>query len=323
MEKLTETGVHFVRYISLFILFFGILGNVLNICVLLQRSLRSNPCIFLFVTSSIANLTSILSGLIPRILSTWHLDLTETNDVLCRLRAFILFSSRTIALGLIMLAAIERWIISSNNIQYRQISSLKNAQKSSLVITIISIILYSQMLYCYKANLEHTPLKCYGKTSFCRLLTDMTYLCFTILIPLISMTIFGAMTISNIRKRHICMRPRRKSKQPHISDRTLILQIQQKQRWRKLDRYLRRMLLLQVTSLIILTFPQAIHKVYLTLTINQAKSELEYNFDRFLYNFELLLPFLESALPFYIYTLSGGKIFRRAVKRLICCKTKK
>ncbi|CAF0974960.1 unnamed protein product [Rotaria sordida] len=320
METLNSTSTTLNCYFSLFIFFFGTIGNILNILVLTQRSFRSNACVFLFMISSIANLISILSGLTPRILSSWQLDLTATNDILCKLRAFIMFTSRTIALSLIMLATIERWLLSSKNAQYRQLSSLKNAQKSSLIIIIISILLYIQMLYCYKANLINTPLKCYGKTVACRLLTDITYACFTILFPLISMTIFGIMTISNIRKIRTCKQPRRILQEQNLDQKVLILQRLTKKRWKKLDRYLQRMLLLQVISLILLTFPQAIHKIYFTLTSNKFKSQLEYDFDRFLYNFELLLPFLESALPFYIYTLAGGKVFRDALKKLFCSK---
>lgn len=323
MENLNSTSLLLSRYLALFIFFFGIIGNILNILVLTQRSLRVNPCVFLFLISSIANFISILSGLTPRILSSWQLDLTETNDTLCKLRAFVMFTSRTVALGLIMLATIERWTLSSSNIQRRQLSSLKNAQRGSLLIIVVSTLLYSQMLYCYKSSLLHTPLKCYGKTPVCRLLNDMVYVFFTILIPLISMITFGFMTIHNIRERQTCMEPKKISKDPDLDKTSFILNTRQKQQWKKLEHYLRRMLFLQVMTLIILTFPQAIHKVYFTLTSNKHKSQLEYDFDRFLYNFELLLPFLESALPFYLYTLAGGKVFRQALEKLFFCSKRK
>jgi len=319
IESLNENSIQIHLYFSLFIFFFGIIGNILNILVLNQPTLRSNSCIFLFLLSSIANLISILFGLTPRILSTWQLDITETNDIPCKLRAFITFTSRTIALWLIMLATIDRWTVSSNNIHRRRLSSLKNAQKGSLVIILISILFFSQMLYCYEANLINTPLKCYGKTTYCRLLTDVTYTCFTILLPVILMTIFGLMTISNLRETRMCMEPRKISLDKHVNKEVLVFLNQQRQRWKKLERYLRRMLLLQVILLILLTLPQAIHKLHFTITSNKYKSSLEYDFNRFLYKFELLLPYLESALPFYTYTLSGGHIFRTALQRLIRC----
>ncbi|CAF4611026.1 unnamed protein product [Rotaria socialis] len=259
LEALNAASIQLNRYFSLFIFIFGFTGNILNILVLTERSLHSNRCVFLFLMSSITNLISIILGLIPRILSSWQIDFIETNDIFfCKLRAFITFTSRTVELDLIMLATCERWIMSST-------------------------------------NLINTPLKCYGKTTACRLLTDIIYSCFTISFPLIPMAVLGVLTLSNIRKRR-------------SSTKTTM---------EKIDRYLRRMLLLQVISLILLIFPQAIHKVYFTMSSNKNKSQMQYDFDRFLYNFELLLPFIESALPFYIYTLAGGKVFRNALEKLL------
>jgi hypothetical protein len=317
IDTFTFTSIQLNRYFSIFIFFFGVIGNILNILILSQRTFRFNPCIFFFLTSSIANLISILAGLIPRILSSWNADLTTTNDLLCKLRAFIIFTSRTIALWLIMFATIDRWIISSTNTQRRQLSSLKNAQRSVLILIICSSLAYSQMLYCYEANLVDTPLNCYGKTSFCRLLTDVTYACFTVLIPLILMIIFGLMAISNVREVRSYIESRKGSLTKRMNTKNVIFISKQTRSWKKLERHLRRMLLLQVIVVILLTLPQAIHKLYLTMTSNAQKSALEYSFDRFLYNLDLLLPYLESGMPFYIYTLTGGQVFRRALAKLI------
>jgi hypothetical protein len=318
-ETLTDTTILLNRYFSLFILFFGVIGNILNMLVLTQRSLRSNSCVLLFLISSIANLISLSSGLTSRIFSSWKMDLTETNNFICKLRTFITFTSRTTAVWLIVLATIDRWLQSSHKHPYRKLSSLKNAQKGSLIVIILSILFYLHMLYCYKANLLNTPLKCYGKTSSCRLLTDITYGCFTVFLPLILMTIFGVMTITNIRQTRSCMVPQRLWAKNHLSSKTLIFLSRQRQRWKKLDRHLRRMLFIQILLLIVLTVPQAIHKIYFTMTSYEIKSPLEYEYDRLLYSFELLLSYLESALPFYIYTLTGGKIFREALKKLLLC----
>ena len=306
-------------YLSALIFFFGVIGNLLNIFVLTHRSIRSNSCIFLFLISSIANLISIVSGLISRILSTWQLDFTEIYDVPCKLRAFITFTSRSTALWLIMLATMDRWMISSSEIHRRKLSSLKTAQKGSILITIISISFYLHMLYCYQANLSKTPLKCYGKTSMCRLTTDLTYACFTIILPIVLMTGFGVQTIFNVREAQTAIKISEISSEKSATREPLTVSQQKQQRWRKLENYLRRMLFIQVILLIVLTLPQAIHKIFYSITSNENKSALAYDFDRFLYQFELLLPFIQSGLPFYINTLAGGKIFRKTLYKLMRC----
>ncbi|CAF1006897.1 unnamed protein product [Adineta ricciae] len=319
VETLTSSTIKIHLLLSIVIFMFGFIGNVLNILILAQRTLRSIPCIYFFLISSIANLISILFGLIPRIISTWQLDFTATQDIPCKIRAFVLFTTRTVALWLITLATIDRWLISCNVSFCRQLSSLKHARIGSLVITIISCLMYTQMFFCYKANLTNTPLKCYGRTRLCRSLTDITYASFTVLSPLILMILFGLLTISNIRKSQHFAEPHRVVSVRYLKNERTLLFKQRKQRWKKLDRYLRRILFLQVILFIFLTLPQTIHKIYFTSSSLQQKSSIEYKFDALLYRFELLLPFIESSLPFYICILTGGRIFRNALRRLFRC----
>jgi hypothetical protein len=315
IEILTLISIQLNRHFTLLIFLFGIIGNILNIFVLSRRTLRFNPCAYLFLISSISNFISILVGLTSRIISGWSVDLTGTNRYYCKGWAFIIFTSRTIAFWLIVFAIIDRWILSLNSAQHRRLSTLKNAQYSSLLIIFLSILLYIHIIYCYESNLHNTPLKCYGKAISCRLLTDFTYACFTILIPLILMIIFGFITVLNIHHTHY-ISSRRMSIIKYKVNTVSILISDQKRRWKKLDRYLYRMLSLQVILLMCLTLPQTIHKLYLTLTFDEKKSELQFAIDKFLYNFDSLLPYVASGMPFYVYTLTGGKIFRTALKKL-------
>lgn len=317
IEQLTLLINHLNRYLSLIIFLFGVIGNFLNILVLSQRTLRRNTCAWLFLASSISNLISILFGLTPRIFSGWSMDLTETVPLYCKIRAFVMFSSRTIAFWLILFATIDRWILSLSKAAYRQVSTLKTAKYCCFILTCLSICLYIHTLYCYEPNLHHTPLKCYGKTNSCRLLTDITYASFTICSPLILMVVFGVLTILNLQRQY-------QSVSPTISTMIKYNKIEQKilfhrrkiQRWKKLDRRLRQMLLLQVILLIILMLPQTIHKLHSTLTYYPLKSPVQQRIDQFFYNFDLLLPYIASGMPFYIYTLAGGRTFRNALKNL-------
>ncbi|CAF2838949.1 unnamed protein product [Rotaria sp. Silwood2] len=306
------------RYFSIFIFIFGTIGNVLNCFVLSQPTLRVNPCAYLFLISSIANMISITFGLTTRILAGWNMDLTDTNSLICKIRAFTVFVSRTIAFWLIAFATIDRWFSSCSQYQRRQRSSLKNAQRGTIIIIILSILLYCQMIYCYEANISSTPLACYGKNAVCRFLTDLTYATITILCPLSIMFIFGLVTISNIRR--TCSAKSLKRKLIVINNnnknRLKSKNIQQ-QRKKRIDRYLRHVLFIQIIFLSILTIPQAIEKFYTTLTVNTTKSLLHITINKFIYNFALLLTYLASGLPFYIYTLSGGSIFRTTLRNLI------
>ncbi|CAF2721562.1 unnamed protein product [Rotaria sp. Silwood2] len=165
---LNNASTQINRSFGIFVFIFGVFGNTINICVLSQRPLRSNPCAWLFLASSIANGIGIVAGLTSRPLSTWSADLTNTNVFLCKLRAFLLFTAITIGSWLIMFATVDRWLSSSINVSRRQRSTLKNAQLATILIVIVSTILQAQHLYCYEANLTNSPVKCYTKSVWLR-----------------------------------------------------------------------------------------------------------------------------------------------------------
>lgn len=289
-------------------------GNILNSIVLSQSSLRRNPCAYLFFVSSIANMISITFGLTTRVLSGWDMDITDTYGFICKFRVFIMFVSRTIAFWLIAFAAIDRWFISCYQHPSRKRSSLKNSQRATIYTTILSIIFYGQVFYCYDANIKATPLRCYGRTIECQLLTDIIYASITVLSPILVMSIFGIMTISNIRGTYSVSVVRTKVyRDSNEIRKTLVMTIGQRERWKRIDRYLRHVLFIQIILLTIFTLPQVIDKFYMTLTSNQEKSLLHLTIDKFIYNFVLLLTYVASGMPFYIYTLCGGSIFRIAL----------
>jgi len=303
------------RYFSIFIFLFGTIGNILNILVLSKKSLRTNPCSLCFLISSIANLIAILSGLTTRMLSGWALDLTNTIDWLCKLRAFILFISRNIAAWLILLAAIDRWLLSSPNARRRQLSALKNVYRGIILTIIVSIILYSPIFYCYQANLINTPLKCYGKNNGCCFSNDLSYACLTILFPILLMFIFGLMTIINIHQVKSRIHTTAAIELNTVAS-SVAKQARQSSK-KKLDRRLTFMLVVQIILLSLFTLPQAIQKLYSTATTNQIQSPLTIAINNFVFNFVLLLTYFANGMSFYIYTLSGGTLFRNALKDLI------
>ncbi|CAF1463867.1 unnamed protein product, partial [Rotaria sordida] len=154
----------FNRSLAVFIFLFGVIGNILNIFILSQRSYRSNSCAWIFLVLSTVDLVSLVSGLSTLMIAGWTTNPTSYIGSICKIRAFLVFSTRTMATWLMVLATIDRWFLSSTNALRRQKSSLKNSQLWTTIVIILSAICYSQQLYCYEANLIDTPLQCYGKT---------------------------------------------------------------------------------------------------------------------------------------------------------------
>ncbi|CAF4425905.1 unnamed protein product [Rotaria sp. Silwood2] len=308
IELLKHISDYISRYFSMFIFLIGTIGNTLNIFILSQRSLRQIPCIFFFFASSIASLISIDFGLITRVLSGWAVDPTYTIGWFCKVRTFIVFSSRAMVFWFFVLATIDRWLSSSVQIHHRQLSTLKNARRATAVVILITMIVYGELLYCYDANLIDAPFKCYAKTHACQLLADMTFVCFTTSVPILIMFIFGLLTISNIRQsQRRILQMTSIAINPTISATNHEFQ----QRSKKNEQHLLLMVFVQVFVLAILTLPQAIQRLYAAF-IGSYNSQLQATIDMFVYNFVLLLTYLASATPFYIYTLTGGTLFRKA-----------
>ncbi|CAF1637153.1 unnamed protein product [Rotaria magnacalcarata] len=312
----------FNRYFSIIIFLFGTIGNILNIIVLSQRQLRTNPCSLFFLISSIANLSAILSGLTTRMLSGWALDLTNTIDWLCKTRAFALFLSRNVASWLLMLATLDRWLLSCRNDHHREMNALKNVYCGIIMTIFLSTCLYCVIFYCYEANLTDAPLECYGKTLACRFINDLSYACLTILLPMSIMFIFGLMTIRNIHnvKKRIQVGSTNEKRGTRNSP---VVRSSTRDKQKKLDCRLFFMLFIQIILMCIFTLPQAVQKLYSTLTSAENQTPLTKAIENFVFNLFLLMTYVAHGMPFYIYAWSGGTIFRNEIKTLIKKYSKK
>jgi uncharacterized membrane protein (DUF485 family) len=297
-------------YLGILIFVFGIVGNILNILILSQRPLRSNTCVLIFIASSIAGIITILSGLTARILSNWEAGISDTVRWVCKLRIFVSLTFRLVTFWMMMLATIDRWIVSSTNPRFRQLSSIKNVLRSILAIIFFSIIINCQVIYCYETNLSNAPLRCYTKNAQCRLLNDLIFGLVTIIVPLILIVIFGSMTILKIRSSPSRILP---VTTVSVVNRPSQVIDHRRRRFKKTDRYLFTMLVIQVILLAFLTLPMAIQKLYITFTTNAKKSLLQHTIDSFVYQITLLMTFIAAGMQFYVNTLSGGTVFRKAV----------
>ena len=304
IDRLVRISAEISRYLSISIFIFGTIGNVLNILILSNRSLRKIPCVFLFLISSIASLIAVDLGLITRILSSWATDPTYNISWVCKARTYLVFSSRATLFWLLVLATIDRWLSSSRKVHFRRLSHLRNARRGTLLVILLCLLVYAQVLHCYEANLVGTPFKCYTKSPSCQLSADMTFALFSTICPLLLMLMFGLMTISNIRQSHhqvipaIAMTPLCSTEPPRPTKRT--------------DRHLLCMVFVQVIVLTTLTLPQAVQRLYANF-VSSYSSQLLATIDMFVYNIVLLLTYLACAMPFYIYTLAGGSMFQKVL----------
>lgn len=306
------------RYITLFVFIFGTLGNLINIFVLCQPRLRRNASIIYFIGSSVAGVGIMLIGLPSRIIAGWiSTDPTNTNSALCKSRIFFLYSFRTASVWLIVLATIDRWLSSSSGVSRRRLSSVKIALKAMFIAYIISFIVWFESIFCYGTDVAEAPVRCYGKNQACRIFNDITYAIATVIVPSILMLVFGLLTIRQL------IQSRRQVAPTLPAVIRLPNENQPRRRTTKARQAsLTRMLIFQVILLTLFSLPQALHQIFLTLTIQTIRSPLRQSIESFIVNLNFSLTYVGNGTPFYIYTLTAP-IFRRTLFELIILPIKK
>jgi hypothetical protein len=312
---------NFNRYLPIFIYIFGIIGNFLNVLVLGQRPLRSNPSAMFFIVTSIAGLIAIVSGLTTRMMAGYTADLTLTINWICVIRNYVLYTARTVALWMMAFAAIDRWCSSNIDNSLRQKSNLKNAQRSILFVLIFSCLVNVPITFCYEAGLTGALRGCYGSTYACRVITDGIYAVITTILPLITMVIFGLLIIRNVH--HTRNRVQNLTMSISNQNNNRSANVTGRQQSKRRDRYLLKMLLGQVALLCLFTCGHAIQKAYTSIAAITTSPTVESAISNFIFTVLTLLNFTASGMPFYIYTLTGGSIFRNALFDLIKASSRK
>ena len=301
--KSISTQLH--RFIPIVLLFFGVTGNVLSCLVFRQRALRTYPCTLYFLAASLSNL-AFLTTLLPTMIGAWNEDwnLINTTDGLCKWTVFVLLTSRSLSIWLIVLATIDRYLASSANANRRQMRSSKQAARWILTTCVVSLAVWVESIYCFETNLINTPRPCYMRSIECRLYNDITLALFAIIVPSTTMLVFGLLMINNIQQ------SKRMLQQSNTAT-----NMPQGQYSCKLEHHLTRMLLLQVLLVVVFNLPQAVHIFYLATTFYQEKTPLQQVTDGFIFNILLLLPFTSCCISFYVHTLSGS-IFRQTLRQV-------
>lgn len=299
-------------YITLVVFVLGTIGNLLSIVVLCQSTLRRNPCVLYFLASSTSSLSIVLVGLPSRLIAGWtSVDPSTTNAALCKIRIFLLYGFRTTSVWLIVLATVDRWLVSSAHIVRRRWSSRRIACRSLVAVHVLSFLLWLETIFCYDIDLPQAALRCSGASQLCRIFNDLVYASSTVIIPSVLMLTFGFLTIHNINRS-------RRAIEPFVATVTAVPASprKRKRRVRRNESSLMRMLLLQVIFLTVFSIPQAVHQFYLTFTLTVVKSPLRAAIESFIVNFDFSLTYVGNASPFYIYILTGT-VFRHTLKRLL------
>ena len=192
------------RYIPIPLLFFGVIGNILNILVFTRRTFRNNICVAYFLASTIFDSCAIIIGLLPRLLNGFGADPSQSSSALCKLRFFITYFAGYTAAWFISLACVERYYSSSISIHRRQWMTMKRAYLSMAMVIAMGFVVFSEQFYCIDINqqLFGAPQSCYQlkQNIGCQIVDSLMQFMFEMFLPALMMTGFGWLTVRNVRQ---------------------------------------------------------------------------------------------------------------------------
>ena len=297
------------RIVPILQMILGTFGNLMNILIFTRRTLRTNPCSFYFMTSSINNLFVLYVVLFTRLLASgWQLDPSSSSDPLCKLRVFCAYVSTCLTQWFVVLASIDRHLCSCSTVRYRQWSTLSIAHRATAFTLLSTILAHFHVLIWWSSDWVGTVRICNIFISAYDIVFSVFYILFTCLLPPLLMIFFGLKTILNVRR----LRRQVVPNDQHSHD-------ARHKRLRTRDRQMINMLLLQVFLTIICSAPFTAINLYSTINANleiapmSPRATAIYSFAS---NICRLMNYFTPVIGFYIYSLSGAS-FRLEMSRIL------
>jgi hypothetical protein len=286
----------------------GTFGHIWNIIIFSKRSQRTNPISLYFLSGTIANLVVLYIGVLIRYLQdVASVDPVNNNIIVCRIRSFIYYSSLSLSNWYILLATIDRYLISSDDNRRRQLSTIKNAYRTIGCLTIILMICFCHILILYNIQTSlnssnHLQNYCYPQRGSYRVFSDSQLLVQFSLLPPILMSLFVILIMRNIRASH-----------KRIEN---MVVAHHHARIKKRDIQLSKMLLLQVIITIVCSLPLAVSQLSTTTTLTWTKTALLLAIENLFSQIARNLAYFNCSISFYLYTLAGSQ-FRLELRQII------
>ncbi|CAF1070597.1 unnamed protein product [Adineta steineri] len=246
------------RYVMPIMITIANLSNIFSILIFLQKHQRSSSCSIYLVSAATFSIVSINWALIPTIYALNNPpDPFSQSLILCRLRGYILQIANNLYRTYLILACMDRYATSSPSARICRWATKKIAWRA-IVITIIAWILIPTHLLIWE-TVENSKCSAFG--TYATLYT--IYLLIVIFAPLCLLSLFGFLTLHNLKRLH--------SHVTHSNANTTIT-ISEKRRKRDID--LQRMVLMEVFVYLVLTSGYPIVFLYTTLTVNVTNKSI-------------------------------------------------
>jgi hypothetical protein len=279
-----------------------ILGDIGNLfIVIIFSKYRQNTCAIYLIALAILNSIFLTFSYFNGIFPFYYGDETIRAFVLCKLRSYLVNIFGELGNTMIVLACIDRFLLTSTRATYRALSTPRRAKW----LIFFSIIFWSLFLSFIFVITTVVNGKC-GTYGIYGTITSVYSIIFIGLVPIMILCIFGYLAYRNTRQAHNRIQP------------VLNNQININNPMRRRDRELWVMVISEVLVYIItvIFYPITVIEVLISQNIIPNKSVEYLQIESFLFFLGFFLLFMNRALPFYIY-LIVSKRFRRNFIQLI------
>jgi hypothetical protein len=296
----TFVGIEFSIYVGLPIFGLGIIGNLINLCLLF--STRSISCSFLLFIASFFNLIALSVGLLPRVLSIgFGIDASSTSMIWCKSRLFLSYTGTLTSIACICFASIDRFLMSCRSVAWRNRSKL-NTAKIAILISVL-VIIANNIPYLLFYTIVQVTTATGNTTTRCSLINPSfvlygNYFLRPVLLSILPGTILiitGLLTYRNI---------------------TSITGVQLRS---TLQRNLTSMILMQIFVVVIPIIPFATINIYQTVTSSVVKSSYRLAQETLAADISNIILYVSYASNFYVYLISGSSYRRDFLRFVLFC----
>ncbi|CAF0917728.1 unnamed protein product [Adineta steineri] len=302
------------RYGGLTLLTLGSVSSILNLLVFTSSTLRKNPCAICFIAMSIIDLLYLYLSLLLTIFQNgFNMNIGSTNLVFCRSFYYLGLILGALGPTYLIVASIDRTLVTSRNAGTRRKSTRRLA-----IVCLISLALFwtlfqiHALIYIKIIEIAPEYFICYFQPGAYTVFITYYSLFGVGILPPLLMTIFGFLTVKNIRQIH---RPINHSHSSTLNTMTVGRSFTVHSK----DRQLIRMLIVEIIIYLIARFPSTIVLIYDQITVNQIKSADRISTEQFIANITYFMGFIDSSVACYT-NMIVSKNFRAELKRIFKCR---
>ncbi|CAF0781970.1 unnamed protein product [Adineta steineri] len=292
ITQLLGIAEYLFAYVGLTIFIFGTIGNLINLLSFIRlESLKTLASSLFLLASFIGSEIVLITGLLTRVISGFSgIDPVNTSVVLCKIRWMIRTAGGAISLTCVCLAAIDRYLLSCQNVRRHRLITIKRARWAISISCFFWLGVFSSYAIYYTAP---KPLSCTIADPFFAYFASYFNLLHYSILPLSILSFFCTLTWRNL------------GQQPATYLRGGV----------RLYDQVNRMLIAQSLAILITSFPNMIWQIYTVSSNSIVKSALRNAQENLINTICVLIGFSTHAISFYIYLLASPT-FRKNVKQM-------